>query len=173
MSSKPKKPTLTKNQKAALNGLKRHIAADGKYPYISVLANAPFRVYSKGWTRTFDALRNKGLMVTFVKTRTTVGGKYVWRWRIGGGIGGHRKEETERLIGETRAFYLTPLALEYWSRGTVLKTEKTGRVHYGILNNRGISQEYISVDEAVAILIEDTPIPETDESDYWLKEGAI
>ena len=173
MSSKSKKPTLTKNQKAALNGLKRHIAADGKYPYISVLRYAPFRVHSKGWTRTFDALRNKGLMVTFVKTRTTVGGKYVWRWRRGGDVGGYVKEETDRLIGETRAFYLTPLALEYWSKGTVQKTEKTGRVHYGMLNHGFISKEYISVEEAVAILIEDTPIPETDEGNYWLKEGAI
>jgi len=164
-----KKPILTKNQQAALNRLKYHIASEGKYPYISVLRYAPFRVYSKGWTRTFDALRDKGLMITFVKTRKTVGGKYVWRWKRGSGVGGNRKEETERLIGEIRAFYLTPLALDYSSKGTVQKTKKTGRVEYGILNSRSISKEYISVNEAVAMLIEGTPIPKTDKNNYWLK----
>jgi len=163
------KPPLTKNQKAALDDLKYHIASEGKYPYISVLRYAPFRVYSKGWTRTFDALMDKGLMVTFVKTKKSVGGKYVWRWKRGSGVGGNRKEETERLIGEIRAFYLTPLALDYSSKGNVQKTKKTGRVDYGILNSRSISKEYISVHQAVAMLIKDTPIPKTDKNNYWLK----
>lgn len=164
-----KKPRLTKNQKAALDDLKYQIASNGKYPYISVLRYTPFRVYSKGWTRTFDALIDKGLMVTFVKTKKSVGEKYVWRWKRGSGVGGYRKEETKRLIRETRAFYLTPLALDYLSKGYVRKTKNTGRVDYGILNSRSMSKEYINKNEAVAMLIKDTPIPKTDKNNYWLK----